>query len=156
MNAPAIKAGGKYWAIFRTQLANSLAYPLDLLSRSLTIVLFLWIFTQLWRVTYAAAAGPDGRVAGLSLNETLWYLMLAETIVLSKPSFARTIAAAVKDGSIAYLLNNPYNFLLYQASVGLGDSLMHLVFNALAGGLLVWLLSGQPPAPGGCCSCCRR
>lgn len=149
MNVPAVSSWGKYWAIFRTQLTNSLAYPIDLLSRSLTIVIFLFIFTQLWRVTYAAAAGPDGTVAGLTLNETLWYLMLAETIVLSKPRFAQTIATAVKDGSIAYLLNKPYNFLLYQASVGLGDSLMHMVFNALAGGLLVWALSGPPPAPGG-------
>ena len=55
MRAPSAAAvAGKYWAIFRTQLLNSLAYPIDLLGRSLLIILFMWIFMNLWRVTYGA------------------------------------------------------------------------------------------------------
>lgn len=150
MNQPTVLRGfHKYWAVFRTQLVNSLAYPVDLLARSVAIVTFMWVFAHLWRATYSAAAGPDGQMAGLSLRETLWYLMLAETIVLSKPRFTRTIATSVKDGSIAYLLNKPYNFLLYQVSLGLGDSLMHMLFNLLAGGALVWWMMGPPPPPAG-------
>jgi ABC-2 type transport system permease protein len=141
------RAVPKYWAIFKTQTTNSFAYAGDLASRSLSIVLFLWVFTQLWRATYSAIGQES--IAGLTLRETLWYLMLAETIVLSKPRLARTIAEAVKDGSIAYLLNKPYNFLLYQASVGLGDSVLLLGFNALAGGTLVWIMVGPPPDPRG-------
>jgi ABC-2 type transport system permease protein len=137
----------KYWAIFKTQLLNSLAYPGDLASRSLAIVLFMWIFAQLWRATYRSVGQEV--IAGLTLRETLWYLMLAETIMLSKPRLSSTIAEAVKDGSVAYLLNKPYNFLLYQVSVGLGDSVMNLVFNALAGGVVVWLMVGPPPDPRG-------
>ncbi len=137
----------KYWAIFKTQLTNSFAYPADLLSRSLSIVLFMWVFTQLWRTTYRAMGQEV--IAGLSLQDTLWYLMLAETIVLSKPRLSTAIATAVKDGSIAYLLNKPYNFLLYQISVGLGDSALRMVFNALAGGTIVWLMVGPPPDPRG-------
>jgi ABC-2 type transport system permease protein len=135
----------KYWAIFRTQLINSLAYPVDLLSRSLAIVLFMWVFAQLWRTTYSTLG--QASISGLSLRETLWYLMLAETIVLSKPRLSQAIAQMVKDGSIAYLLNKPYNFLLYQVSVGLGDTVLQMGGNLLAGGLIVWLLAGPPPAP---------
>ena len=40
------------------QLVNSLAYPMDLLGRSLLIVLFMWIFMNLWRVTYGSAGRP--------------------------------------------------------------------------------------------------
>jgi ABC-2 type transport system permease protein len=137
----------KYWAIFKTQVINNLAYPLDLLSRSLTIVLFMWIFAQLWRTTYSALG--QASISGLSLAETLWYLMLAETIVLSKPRLSQAIAQAVKDGSIAYLLNKPYNFLLYQASVGLGDSILQMAINLSAGGAIVWLMVGPPPNPFG-------
>ena len=55
VRSPSVTAvAGKYWAIFRTQLLNSLAYPVDLLGRSLLIVLFMWIFMNLWRVTYGA------------------------------------------------------------------------------------------------------
>jgi ABC-2 type transport system permease protein len=137
----------KYWAVFKTQVINSFAYPLDLLSRSLTIVLFMWVFSQLWRTTYSAVGQEV--IAGLSLNKTLWYLMLAETIVLSKPRLSSVIAETVKDGSIAYLLNKPYNFLLYQVSLGLGDSALRLLFNAIAGGAIVWFIAGPPPDPRG-------
>jgi ABC-2 type transport system permease protein len=105
------------------------------------------IFFGLWRATYAAQGATS--IAGLTLRDTLWYLMLAETIVLSRPRMAQQIAAQVKDGSIAYLLNKPYSFLLYQAAASLGDSVLRMLFNALAGGAVVWLLVGPPPAPFG-------
>ncbi len=135
----------KYRAIFRTQLQHSLAYPGEVAARSLMIVIFLWVFVQLWRTTYDTMGKEV--INGLSLSDTLWYLMLAEVIVLSKPRLSPAIAEAVRDGSIAYLLNKPYHFLLYQASVGLGESVLPLVFNALAGGALIWLLAGPPPDP---------
>lgn len=133
----------KYWAIFRTQLANNLAYLGDVAMRSVAILLFMWIFAQLWRTTYRAMGVTE--MAGLTVRDTLWYLLLAEVIVLSKPNLARSIAQNVRDGSVAYLLNKPYNFVLYQFSVGMGDSVLSLGFNALLGGLLVWRLVGPPP-----------
>jgi ABC-2 type transport system permease protein len=142
----------KYWAIFKAQLANRVVYLGDLIAQSLTILFFMFIFTQLWRVTYRAAGDENGlasTISGLSLRQVLWYLMLAETIMLSTPRLSQSVSTAVKDGSIAYLLNKPYNFLLYQMSVGLGDSLIHMVFNALVGGALVWILVGPPPDPVG-------
>jgi ABC-2 type transport system permease protein len=143
----ATHAPKKYWAIFKTQLLNSFAYPGDLFSRSLTIVVFMWVFTHLWRTTYRSMGQET--IAGLTLHETLWYLMLAETIVLSKPRLSAVIAEAVRDGSVAHLLNKPYNFLLYQLCVGMGDSLLRVLFNALAGGAVIWLTAGPPPAPWG-------
>ncbi len=137
----------KYWAIFTTQLTNRLAYAGDLAAQSLSIVIFMWIFMQLWRATYRAM-GTD-EISGLTLRQTLWYLMLAETIILSKPRISRTISEAVKDGSIAYMLNKPYNFLLYHMSVGLGDYLTAMIFNLLSGSIIAWLLVGPPPDPRG-------
>lgn len=139
-----LRKPAKYWAIFATQLQNAAAYPLDLLARSLSIVLFMVIFFGLWRATYAAQGTSS--IAGFTLRDTLWYLMLAETIVLSRPRMAQQIAQQVKDGSIAYLLNKPYSFLLYQAASSLGDSALRMVFNGLAGGAVVWLMVGPPPA----------
>jgi ABC-2 type transport system permease protein len=133
----------KYWAIFRTQLQNSFAYPLDLLGRSLSILLFMWVFVNLWRVTYAAVG--EESIAGLTLRDTLWYLLMAEAVLLSKPDLSRSISEAVKDGSIAYLLNKPFNFILYQFAIGLGDSLLSFVSNAVIGSALLWWLVGPPP-----------
>lgn len=139
-----MKHVAKYWAVFTTQLQSAAAYPLDLAARSLSIVLFMVVFFGLWRAAYASQGAAS--IAGLSLSDTLWYLMLAETIVLSRPRMAQQIAAQVKDGSIAYLLNKPYSFLLYQAAASLGDSALRMLFNGLAGGAVVWLLVGPPPA----------
>jgi ABC-2 type transport system permease protein len=135
----------KYWAVFKTQLINRLAYPADLAGHSLSIVIYLWVFVFLWRTTYRTVGDASGVIAGLTLRQTIWYLMLTETIILSKPRLSRTISEVVKDGSIAYMLNKPYNFLLYLLSVGLGDGLTNMIFNVLAGGTLVWLTVGPPP-----------
>jgi ABC-2 type transport system permease protein len=133
----------KYLAIFRAQLANRLAYRGDLLVGSLSILIFMWVFLQLWRVTYQA--NGSSTIAGLSLEQTLWYLLLTESIYMSKPRLSREISQAVKDGSIAYLLNKPYNFLLYHFSTGMADSLSRFGFNLLSGGALLWLMVSPPP-----------
>jgi ABC-2 type transport system permease protein len=135
----------KYWAIFQITLINSLAYPGELIGRSLMIVPFMWIFYQLWKVTFGAA-GAD-TINGMTLYSTMWYLMMAETIELSRPQLARTISENVKDGSIAYILNKPYDFLLYQFSNSMGETIFRAVMNALFGGIVVWWLVGAPPAP---------
>jgi ABC-2 type transport system permease protein len=133
----------KYLTIFKINLLNSLAYPAELVTRSAMILLFMWIFFQLWFITFAAA-GSDV-INGLSLRDTMWYLLLAETLELGRPRLARVISEQVKDGSIAYLLNKPYNFLLYQLSSGLGESLLRMGMLFMVGGALVWILAGPPP-----------
>jgi len=135
----------KYWFLFTTQVVNSLAYPGELLGRSLLILPFMWIFYQLWRVTFQAAGSTE--INGMTLPMTLWYLMLAETIELSRPRLGNTISEAVKDGSIAYILSKPYDFLLYHYSTSMGETIFRAVFNALFGGAIVWWLVGAPPSP---------
>ncbi len=134
----------KYWSIFTTQIINNLAYPGELVWRSLAILLFMWIFSSLWRVTYSVTDAEN--MTGLSLRDTMWYFMLAEVIELSKPRVSAAISSAVKDGSIAYLLNKPFNFLLYHFSSGMGDSIVRATMNILLGSIAVWLLAGPPPA----------
>jgi ABC-2 type transport system permease protein len=137
-----MKTFNKYWAVFQITLVNSLAYPGELIGRSLMIIPFMWIFYQLWKVTYAAA-GSDV-INGFSLRDVMWYLMLTETIELGRPQLARTISENVKDGSIAYLLNKPYDFLLYQLSTSMGETIFRALMNAIFGGTVVWWLVGAP------------
>jgi ABC-2 type transport system permease protein len=111
--------------------------------RSLMILLFMWIFFQLWRITFTAAGSET--ISGLTLHDTMWYLLLAETLELGRPRLARLISQQVKDGSIAYLLNKPYDFLLYQLASGLGESLPRMGMLFILGGALVWTMAGPPP-----------
>ena len=142
-----MKSFQKYWAIFQITLINSLAYPGDLIGRSLMIIPFMLVFYQLWKVTYAASGSEV--INGLTFSNVLWYLMLAETIELSHPPLARTISENVKDGSIAYLLNKPYDFLLYQLSTTMGETIFRAVLNAVLGGAVILWLAGPPEHPEG-------
>jgi ABC-2 type transport system permease protein len=135
----------KYLFIFNIQVINSLAYPGELVGRSLMIIPFMWIFAQLWKVTFAAAGTAE--INGLTLQATLWYLVMTETIELSRPRIGNTIADAVKDGSIAYVLNKPYNFLLYQLSTSMGETVFRAALNAIFGSIVMVLLVGPPPQP---------
>lgn len=138
------RAAAKYATIVRTQLAHGLAYPADLVMRSLTIVIFMWVFVHLWRATFAATGG--GTVRGLTLANTLWYLVLAETITLAKPRVSSEIAQAVRDGSVAYQLAKPYHWLGYLASVTVGDALVRGAVTVVVGGLVVAAMIGPPPS----------
>jgi len=133
----------KYLAIFKINLLNSLAYPAEIATRSGMILVFMFVFFQLWFVTYTSSGSQV--LNGLTLRNTMWYLLLAETLELGRPRLARVISQQVKDGSIAYLLNKPYNFMLYQLSIGLGESLPRMGILFIIGGALVWVMAGSPP-----------
>jgi ABC-2 type transport system permease protein len=134
----------KYLAIFKINLLNALAYPAEIATRSGMILIFMLVFYQLWSVTFAAAGSSV--LNGLTLRDTIWYLLLSETLELGRPRLARIISQQVKDGSIAYILNKPYDFLLYQLAGGLGDSLPRMGILFVLGGGLVWIIAGTPPA----------
>ncbi len=134
----------KYYAVFQINLLNSLAYPAELIARSGMILIFMWVFFQLWRIVFSNSGTEI--INGLTLQDTIWYLLLAETLELGRPRLARVISDQVKDGSIAYLINKPYNFLIYQLASGLGESLPRMGLLFLVGGALVWVMAGPPPS----------
>ena len=79
----------------------------------------------------------------------MWYLMMAEAVMLSKRDLSNTISEQVKDGSVAYLLNKPFNFIIYHFAAGLGDSVLAFGSNLIIGSAVVWLMVGPPPGIAG-------
>lgn len=125
------------------QIINSLAYPGDVIGRSITIGTFLFIFAGLWGTTFAIAG--ETSINGLTFNNMIWYLMMAETIELGRPRLNRVISEQVKNGEVAYILSKPYNFILYHFFFGLGDGAVRVVLNLIVGTFIAWLLAGTPP-----------
>ncbi|NLV92502.1 MAG: ABC transporter permease [Firmicutes bacterium] len=134
---------GKYWAIFTINLQNRFVYVMDLVWSGLSLVMFVFIFTQLWRVAYGSAGLTNLR--GYTLAEVIWYFMFAEAIVLSHPRLTDTIDFEVKQGSIAYGLTKPYSYLLYHYATFLAEVSLRFVINVLIGSLVVMLTIGNPP-----------
>jgi ABC-2 type transport system permease protein len=130
----------KYAAIARTNLQNQLAYIWDAASGSLLMILFIFIFAQLWGATFEAQGAAV--IAGMTLNQTVWYFVWAEMIQMGKIRHIRTVQQEVKDGSLAYTLGRPYNYLLYHFAFGLGNSVISMVVLFVAGSLVAWTQTG--------------
>lgn len=133
----------RYAALFRMPLAENLAYLGNFASATLAMVMFMWIFGMLWRAVFAYR-GVD-QIAGMTLDDTLWYLLIAELVVLSKPLLAMEIAESIQSGSIAYDLMRPYHFGLFHLSRFAGHVAFRASLNCVAGGIVVWALAGPPP-----------
>jgi ABC-2 type transport system permease protein len=130
----------KYYAIGRINLNNSLAYVWDAFSPTIFIMLFVYIFAQLWTVTFASQNASE--IGGLTLNQTIWYFVWAELIQLTKADPSNTIQQEVKEGSLAYTLGRPYNYLLYHFFQSLGASGLRIVAVLAAGSVVAWTQTG--------------
>lgn len=130
----------KYAAIVRINLQNSLAYTWDALGQGVFVVLFIFIFAQLWTATFRAQGATV--IGGLTLNQTVWYFVWAELIQLSKIQVSRTIEEEVKDGSLAYKLGRPYHYLLYHFFFGLGNVAIRLSVIIVFGSVVALLEVG--------------
>lgn len=132
----------KYGAITITNLQNQLAYVWDTLNRSLFIIIIMFVFVQLWTAVYGSQG--DESIAGLTLANTIWYLLIAETMELGKFRHDMSISEEVKDGSIAYTLVRPYNYLAYHFFNGLGESAVRMALVFLLGLPVVLYYAGLP------------
>ncbi|MCA9970212.1 MAG: ABC-2 family transporter protein, partial [Anaerolineales bacterium] len=133
-------AAVKYGAITVTNLQNQLAYAWDAATRSAMVMLFLFIFVQLYTVVYETQGVTE--IGGLTLANTIWYFLLAEMVELGKFRHDKAIGDEVKDGSIAYTLVRPYNYLVYHFANGLGDTLVKMLLVFLLGAPIALLYAG--------------
>jgi ABC-2 type transport system permease protein len=132
----------KYTAVGRITVRNNLAYLYDFIIRSLFLLVILYIFAQLWRVTYEGVG--SGTIAGYTFEQLIWYLIFAEAIVLSSPRLARRIEDEVKKGDIAYQLTRPVSYLLFQYATYMGEAFVLLPVHLLIGGALGVTMFGVP------------
>lgn len=137
----------RYAALFRMPLAEHLAYTGSLASAAIAMVVFMSIFGMLWRTVFAAQAAES--IAGLTLQQTLWYMLVTELVVLSKPLLAKEMAESVQNGSIAYELLRPCRFGLYHLSRFAGHVALRACVVLPAGALTVFLMVGDAPGPQG-------
>lgn len=137
----ALKAA-KYAAVGSITLRNHLAYVLDFVIRSLFLIVILFIFVQLWTVTYAGVG--EEQIAGYRYGEIIWYLIFAEAIIMASPKLNVTIEEEVKTGTVAYRLSRPLSYVGYHYVSYMGEALIRLAVNLVVGGMLGLLVIGPP------------
>lgn len=132
----------KYLVIARTRLIGALMYDRDLLVRSVFMLVIMVTFAQLWTTTYAAIGQPV--VAGFSLRDLVWYLVITEIVALSTPRIAQTIDTEVRSGDVAYALARPYSYPAYHLASFWGETLVRLPCNLLVGAAVAFIAVGPP------------
>ncbi|GEK35465.1 ABC transporter permease [Kurthia sibirica] len=133
-----IKTIDKYSMVMGVSIKNTLVYSKEILYRTSFMILLLFIFIQLWTSAY----GDEASIAGYTLSQTIWYLVVTETILLSKIAMGNQISGEVISGSLAYTLGKPYHYMVYNFFSGLGDSFIRLFINFIVGSVLVFIIIG--------------
>lgn len=132
----------KYGAVAALNLQNQLAYIWDALNRAFFIVIIMFIFVQLWTVVYESQDAQE--IAGLTLANTIWYFLIAEVMEMGRVRHDQNISDEVKDGTIAYTLVRPYNYLAYHFANGLGEVVTKMAAIFLLGLPIVLYYAGAP------------
>lgn len=130
----------KYAEVASITMRSAWAYVWNQLISSFFLVVIIFVFVQLWKVTYASQG--QAVIDGFRLEEMIWYLVASEAIILSLPRVHAVLEQEVKDGDLALRLNKPYSYLAFHYASFLGEALLKLVTMLLVGGGTAYLLVG--------------
>lgn len=117
----------KYVYMAKTSVQDAVAYAINFIGRSVFLILIITMMLFLWSTIYGQGATTEG----YDLNRMIWYLIIGELIALSSVNFFQEVSTDVKSGNIAYNLNKPYNYVLYQFANYVGKTGLHFVINLL-------------------------
>lgn len=129
----------KYLLVIKTNISNNMVYAADVFSGALFFALIVFVFMELWK----AISANSGSMEGYTVNRLVWYYVAAETVVFSKCNVFQSMNREIKDGGIAYKLNKPYHFVLYQLAEGMGQITVRLLMNLTVGLILGFLYVGR-------------
>lgn len=133
----------KYAWIGMTSARSNIAYLGEVATRTLFLGVILYIFLQLWRVTFAETGAE--RLGGLTLAQMLWYLVMTESITLSGPRVAQEVDQDVRTGALAVQLIRPLSYPLYRFWTTLGERVVRFLLNASVGAVIALLFVGPIP-----------
>lgn len=129
----------KYLLIAKTSIQNDMTYSINIIFSSMFFAFAIFIFMQLWETVYGSTEGS----AGYTVNKIVWYYIIAELIILSRSDVFNSLNRDVKNGNIVYLLNKPYNYVLYQFSNSMGQIGSKLVINVVLSVVIGLLYVGR-------------
>ena len=107
-----------------------------------TIVMAVLI--SLWNFIYS---DPGSTINGYSLNQMIWYLLLAEVITFGSGSNVATdeIRNCIKSGNIAYQVVKPYNYITFTICKYIADTFIRFIMYIILGILVGILFLGSIP-----------
>jgi ABC-2 type transport system permease protein len=131
----------KYLEVAKVNYLNTSVYTVNLISRSVLVVVRIWAFTQLYQVAFAASRSTE--IGGLTVPMVIWILMMTQSFQSStRPHVSQLIDEEVKSGTLAYMVNRPYSYALFHYFGYLGRTFSSLWVNLAIGSLVSLALVG--------------
>lgn len=132
----------KYLGIAAINSANLAAYPVNLIVPLIATFLRIWVFSQLYKVSFSMIGANS--VSGLTPSMTIWILALTQCFQISRPQLSRTVEQEIRSGSIAHSLTKPYSYILYHYASYMGQTMHKLVVNVVPTVFFVSFLVSSP------------
>lgn len=129
----------KYRAVFVIAFKQAWNNKANLSGLLFFLFILLFIYNRLWVVI-----GVQENANGLNATY-IWYLLLAEIIILSGPKMERIMFEDIKSGNMAYYVNKPISFFLMRYIEGIGNMTVSFLIMGTFGTIVTLLLTGQPP-----------
>lgn len=130
----------KYFLVFKISIQNQIVYLSNFISGFVFYALIIFIFVSLWKVIYL----KRGLIGGYDYRQVIWYCIITEMIMLSVGSGVfGEISSDIKSGNISSFLNKPYNYIFYNFSNSMGQTLLKLCLNAAIGVLMGMIFVGS-------------
>ncbi len=133
----------KYFSIYRTSLKQEGKTLGNSLTSVVSFVVIIYIFQQLWQFIYGGNGGGT-LLYGYSSKMMIWYMIMAEVLMyaVNARGTTRAFANDIKSGKIAYQLNKPYNYYMYQVTSQAGVITWKLLFLVPTGIIMGLVLLG--------------
>lgn len=131
----------KYFEIVKVHYFSSWAYFTNVIGSGFTVLIRIWIFTQLYTISYQASGATI--INGQSVAMVVWGLMLVQSFHgATRPNVSRLIEDDVKNGTLAYSISRPYSYILFQLFAFIGRIIPKLFSNLLIGIIAAFILVG--------------
>jgi viologen exporter family transport system permease protein len=133
----------RYGWIGYTAARSNLAYRFEVVFRSMFLAVILYIFMRLWTIVYTDS--ENGRIAGLTLPQMLWYLVITEAVFMSAPRIWAEVDQDVRTGRLAVQLIRPLSYTAGHLSRAMGERVVRFAINLTVGAVVALLLVGPIP-----------
>lgn len=136
----------KYLSIYRTSFRQESKTIVNSLTSVVSFVIIIYIFHELWQFIYGGSGGGS-LINGYTLQMMIWYMIMAEVLMYSVNArgVTREFGKDIKSGKIAYQLNKPYNYFVYQICSQMGAIIWKLIFLVPTGIIMGLILLGPIP-----------
>ena len=112
----------------------------DVAGTSVLLVLFLFIFSRVWR----AVEEQGGALGEYSPSQLVWYLLVAELVVMAPGAAHLRIAEDVRSGDVAIALLRPVSHVHFELARAAGSAIVRLIVLFVVGAVTALVLVGLP------------